>query len=129
MAMTGMRNVTAALGLLEEAPPRAILRKQSKGLIRMVPRKKRRGVIEVFHWGVGVQGGVGYALLPENVRRTRWSGPVYGLVMWAFFDAVAAPAMGVDHAKDKPIGQRVALMADHLVYGLILSETRPRPRE
>jgi hypothetical protein len=129
MAMTGMRNVTAGLGLLEEAPPRAILRETSKGLLHLVPRKRRRAVIELFHWGVGAQGGATFALLPDELRRARWAGPVYGLAVWAVFDAVLAPALGIRHAKKRPVGQRVALVADHLLYGFVLSETRARPQE
>jgi hypothetical protein len=42
---------------------------------------------------------------------------------------VQAPLMGLDQAKKARPVERVALGVDHLIYGLVLSETRPRPRE
>jgi len=49
MAMTGMRSFTVSLGLVEEPPPRAILRQKSKGLFRVVPKRFRRAGQELFH--------------------------------------------------------------------------------
>ena len=37
--------------------------------------------------------------------------------------------MGLDQAKKARPVERVAFAVDHLIYGLVLSETRPRPRE
>jgi hypothetical protein len=129
MAMTGMRAFTISVGLVEEPPPRAILRQKSKGLFRMVPRKNRRAAMEIFHWTYGAGGGAAFGLLPDEIRRKRWAGPVYGLIVWMGFELGLAPALGLKQAKQSRPVERVALAADHLLYGLVLSEGRARPQE
>ena len=128
MAMTGMRSFTVSAGLVEEPPPRAILRQKSKGLYRITPKRFRRAVQELCHWGYGGAGGAVYATLPDTVRRQSWSGPVYGLGIWLSFEAGIAPALGLSQAKKRRPVERVALAADHLLYGFVLSELRRRPR-
>jgi hypothetical protein len=129
MAMTGMRALTIDLGLVDEPPPRAIVRQRAKGLLRKVPRRRRRGAIEVMHWTYGAAGGAGFGLLPESVRRVAWSGPAYGLFTWLGFEAAIAPGLGLKQAKSIRPVERAALAVDHLLYGLVLSETRARPNE
>lgn len=129
MAMSGLRSFTVSLGLVEEAPPRAILRQKSKGLLRIMPKRFRRAGQEVFHWGFGAAGGAAFGLFPQNVRMKAWAGPVWGLGMWLVFEVAAAPALGLSQAKKLRPVDRVTLAADHLLYGLVLSELRRRPRE
>lgn len=129
MAMTGLRSFTVSAGLVEEPPPRAILRQKSKGLFRILPKRLRRAGQEVFHWGFGAAGGAVFAMLPENVRMKAWAGPVWGLGIWLGFELAAAPALGLSQAKKPRPLDRVTLAADHLVYGLVLAELRPRPRK
>ncbi len=129
MAMTGMRAFTISVGLVEESPPRAIVRQKSKGLFHHVPRKRRRAALELMHWAYGAQGGAVFALLPEGVRCARGAGPFYGFVTWLGFEAVLAPALGLTQASERRVTERLALAADHLLYGLVLSETRARPQE
>jgi hypothetical protein len=126
MAMTGMRQVTEGFGLVKEAPPKAIFRQKTKGLIRLVPRGKRRGMIELFHWGYGAAGGALFGALPDNVRRSRWGGPLYGLLVWVGFEAGVAPLLGLKQADEARPVDRAALAADHLLYGLVLSERGAR---
>src|SRR5665648_1265191 len=60
MAMTGVRVLTTELGLVEQTPPQAVVRQRARGaraLLRRAPRRQRRGLIEVAHWGVGAGGG------------------------------------------------------------------------
>jgi uncharacterized membrane protein YagU involved in acid resistance len=128
MAMSGMRTLTANLGLVEQPPPRAIIKQKAAILLRRVPRKRRRSAIELAHWSYGAVGGVQFALLPETVRRQPWAGPVYGLILWLGFEAVLAPALGLKQAARARPAERVALAADHLLYGLVLSEIRRRPQ-
>jgi hypothetical protein len=129
MAMTGMRTFTVALGLVQQTPPQAIVRQRARGLIRHVPRRQRRAVIELMHWGYGGVGGVAFALLPKSVRQGhRWVGPIYGLALWLGFELGLAPVLGLKQAKQVRPVERVALAADHVLYGLVLSETRARPR-
>jgi hypothetical protein len=129
MAMTGMRVLTVNLGLVEEPPPQAIIRQRARGLLKLVPRKHRPSAIELAHWGYGAVGGAAFGALPEPLRRARWAGPVYGLVVWAGFEAALAPLLGLEQAKKPRPVERAALAADHLLYGLVLSEFRQRPRE
>jgi hypothetical protein len=129
MAMTGMRTLTQSLGIVEQTPPQAIFRQRAKGLLRRVPRRSRRAAMELAHWSYGAAGGVVFGALPDGVRRRAWAGPVYGLVVWAGFEAVLAPALGLKQARRLRLAERAALAGDHLLYGLVLSETRSRPRE
>lgn len=129
MAMTGMRVLTTELGLVGEPPPQAILRQRARGLLRLVPRQRRRAAIELAHWGYGAGGGAAFAALPQVVRSRRWAGPLYGLVVWVSFEAALAPLLGLSQAKEPRPLERAGLAADHLLYGLVLSEFRQRPRE
>jgi uncharacterized membrane protein YagU involved in acid resistance len=129
MAMSGMRVFTVNVGLVEEPPPRAIIRQRARRLLRLVPPRRRRAAIELAHWGYGAAGGIVYGVLPADLRRTAWSGPVYGLLTWAAFEVVLAPLLGLEQArKPRPL-DRLSLAADHLLYGFVLSELRQRPRD
>ena len=125
MAMTGLRRMTTGLGLVDEVPPRAILRQKSKGLLRLVPRKKQRLLTEGSHWLVGAVGGAAFGVLPDDVRRRPYAGPLYGLFIWLMFELAVAPALGLSQARRLRPVERVALATDHLFYGYVLSDTRP----
>jgi hypothetical protein len=129
MAMTGMRSFTVSVGLVEETPPRAILRQKARGLLKVVPRRQRRAVIELSHWGFGAASGALFGALPDNIRRRAWAGPVYGLGVWLGFELGIAPALGLSQAKKARPVERLAFAADHLLYGLVLSEMRRRPQD
>ena len=58
MAMTGMRAFTVNLGIVEQPPPQAIFKQKARGLLALVPRKKRRAAIELVHWSYGAGGGL-----------------------------------------------------------------------
>jgi hypothetical protein len=129
MAMTGMRNFTVNVGIVEQTPPDAILRKRASGLLGRVPEDSRRAAIELAHWGYGAAGGVAFGFLPDDLRLRAWAGPIYGLVVWLGFELGIAPLLGLPQAqKPRPV-ERAGLAADHLLYGFVLSETRARPRE
>jgi hypothetical protein len=129
MAMTGMRMVTVHLGLVGEPPPQAILRQRAKGLLGKIPRKRRPAAIELAHWAYGAAGGAVFGALPRGIRRRPWAGPAYGLAIWAGFEAGIAPVLGLAQAKKLRAVERLALAADHLLYGLVLSEMRRRPQQ
>ena len=127
MAMTGMRVLTTELGLVEQTPPQAVSRQRARGaraLLRLAPRKQRRGLVEAAHWTFGAGGGAVFGALPDTVRRRSWAGPVYGLLVWLGFELAIAPALGLSQAtRVRPV-DRLALAADHVLYGLVLSELR-----
>jgi hypothetical protein len=129
MAMTGMRAFTVDLGIVEQSPPQAIIKQRARGLIRRVPRGRRRATVELAHWAYGAGGGAAFAMLPAGVRRRAWSGPAYGLVVWLGFELGIAPLLGLSQARRLRAAERLALAVDHLLYGLVLSEIRARPQE
>lgn len=128
MAMSGMRTLTTAFGLVEQTPPKAIAVQRARGLVRLVPPGSRQGVVELAHWGYGALGGALFALLPERVRRVPWAGTAYGLVLWLGFDNALAPMLRLAQARQRRPVERAALALDHLLYGLVLSEIRRRPQ-
>jgi hypothetical protein len=126
-AMSGMRELTVSLGIVDEPPPRAIARQQTKGLFHVVSRRRRRIGVELMHWFYGGVAGIVFGLMPEGLRRRAWFGPAYGVALWVGFDRVQAPLMGLKQAEAGP-AERIALIADHLLYGFVLSEMRRRPQ-
>jgi len=129
MAMTGMRAFTVNVGIVKQPPPQAIFKQKARGLMLLVPRRRRRAAIELFHWGYGAGGGAAFALLPGELRRRRWAGPLYGLAIWLGFELGFAPALGLSQARKVRPVDRAGLAADHLLYGLVLNEMRERPQE
>jgi uncharacterized membrane protein YagU involved in acid resistance len=105
------------------------VRQRARQLIRQAPRRHRRAIVELAHWGYGGAGGIGFALLPRSMcSRRRWAGPIYGLLIWLGFELGLAPLLGLREARERRLVERAALAADHLLYGLVLSEIRARPR-
>jgi uncharacterized membrane protein YagU involved in acid resistance len=129
MAMTGMRALTVNAGIVEQPPPQAIVRQRVPGMGRFgAGRKKRRMFEELFHWGYGAGGGAAFAVLPEQIRGKAWAGPAYGVAIWLGFEVVIAPVLGLKQARQLRPAERGALLADHLLYGFVLSETRRHDR-
>lgn len=128
MAMSGMRAFTVDAGLIDQTPPEAILKRRARGMMRRVPRRRRPAVVQLAHWSYGAAGGAAFALLPRELNRRAWAGPAYGLAVWLGFELGIAPALGLKHAREPQLAERGALAADHLLYGLVLSETRKRPQ-
>jgi hypothetical protein len=129
MAMTGMRAFTVSLGIVDQTPPQAILKQKARGLMMLVPRKRRRAAVELVHWTYGAGGGVAFALLPDGLRRRPYAGPIYGFLIWVGFELGLAPALGLRQARRLRPADRAGLAADHLLYGLVLNEGRRRPQE
>jgi hypothetical protein len=131
MAMTGMRVLTTELGFVEQTPPAAVSRQRARGLralLRRAPRRQRRGLVEIAHWTFGAAGGAAFGALPGAVRRRPWAGPVYGLVVWLGFELGIAPVLGLSQAKRVRLVDRLGLAADHVLYGLVLSQARRSAR-
>ena len=118
MAMTGMRVVTTALGLVQQPPPDQVAGKSA--------RRESRVFVELAHWAFGAAGAAVYGAVPDVVRKQPWTGPAYGVVVWMGFQA-AAPVLGLPHAKEPRVLERIATAADHALYGYVLSETKRVP--
>jgi hypothetical protein len=130
MAMTGMRTFTADIGLIRETPPQSIAKKRRpSGVLSHIPKSRRRAAVEVLHWSVGVAGGAIFGALPDPLRRASWFGPVYGVGILLSYDFGIAPLLGLKQAKRPKPAEQAALIADHLLYGFVLSEFRERPRD
>ena len=131
MAMTGMRTFTADVGLVRETPPQSIAKKRRpSGVLSYVPKSRRRAFVEVMHWSVGVTGGAIFGLMPDPLRRAPWFGPIYGVGILVSYDFGIAPLLGLKQSRRPKATEQAALIADHLVYGLILSggERAPESR-
>jgi hypothetical protein len=129
MAMSGMRVFTVDVGLVGQTPPQAIAKQRARGLLREVPRGRRRAAVELMHWSYGAAGGAAFGALPEDVRKRAWAGPAYGFLLWLSFELGVAPVLGLAQSKQPRPVERAALAADHLLYGFVLSELRRRPRK
>lgn len=70
-----------------------------------------------------------FGALPRALRRRPWAGPLYGLAVWLGFEMAIAPALGLSQAKRARLVDRLALAADHLLYGLVLSDARRLARD
>src|SRR4051794_32307201 len=132
MAMTGMRTFTADVGLLRETPPQSIAKqRRPTGVLSYVPKSRRRAFVEILHWTVGVSGGAIFGACPGSLRRAPWFGPAYGLAILLSYDFGIAPLLGLKQVKRPRVTEQSALIADHVLYGLILSggERASQPRE
>jgi hypothetical protein len=125
MAMTGMRRISVGLGLVEETPPEELLEEGAPELAKRIPPERRAAVIEIVHWSVGAGGGAFFALLPRTLRTRRLTGPLYGLAIFAAFEMLVQPVIDTPHAHRVQVGERLAIGADHVLYGLILGERFP----
>jgi uncharacterized membrane protein YagU involved in acid resistance len=121
MAMTAMRVVTARLNLLAKDPPEEIFEDALPQFLELVPREYRNEAIELAHWAYGAVGGAMFVLLPAAIRRQRWSGPAYGIGTWSFFEGVLAPMLGLRKPSERPTSERAAIIADHVLYGLVVA--------
>ena len=120
MAMSGMREVTVGLGLVERPPPDEIASAVAPRLLAAIPVRHRHAAIELAHWSFGAGMGVVYGALPARLRRSPLTGSAYGLAIWALYESAVAPMLGLGQRRNRPPSERVATAADHLLYGVVL---------
>ncbi|MFB4268987.1 hypothetical protein [Nonomuraea sp. GTA35] len=126
MAMSGLRQLTTALGMVPSTPPESVIERTAPTAFHNVPAERRPAVVEAVHWLYGAGGGAFFGCLPRAVRRRRWAGPVYGVLAWAAFEVAIAPALGLPRRHGK--AERLALLADHVLYGMVVAAS-PWPHE
>nr|SBO90811.1 PREDICTED: hypothetical protein [Nonomuraea gerenzanensis] len=119
MAMSGLRRLTTSLGMVASTPPESVLERTAPRAFHNVPAERRPAVVELVHWTYGATGGAIFGMLPRAVRRRRWAGPVYGVLAWAAFEVAIAPALGLRRRHGR--GERLALLADHVLYGVVVA--------
>lgn len=125
MAMSGMRELTAGMGWLERTPPDEIVHDEAPLLVLPLSEGHEQAVVELAHWAYGTAFGAVYGLLPERVRRSRWAGPGFGIGTWLVYELAIAPALGVQVAKRRTVTSRLMLVADHVLYGLVVADRMP----
>jgi hypothetical protein len=119
MSMTGLRQVTTGLGLVQRTPPEAAIETAAPEALRSLPPRQQQTAIELAHWAYGAAGGAVYGLVPERLRRSVLIGLAYGAGSWAVFEAVVAPRVG--QQREGGAQQDAALLADHMLYGGVLA--------
>jgi hypothetical protein len=120
MAMSGLRQLTTSLGLVEQTPPESVLRRTAPRVFYRVPVERRPALVETIHWAYGAFGGSLFGLLPRQLRRHPATGPVYGIVFWGIFQVVLIPVLGLS-SSHRETRQQVALLADHTLYGAVVA--------
>jgi uncharacterized membrane protein YagU involved in acid resistance len=125
MAMTGMRRLMTGLGVVEETPPDEMARRGVPQIFEKIPPDKRDEVVELAHWLYGAAAGAAFGMLPRDLRRRLWAGPLYGLLIWAFFEAAVVPLFELRSVRKRARSERLALAADHVLYGTVVA-ARPR---
>jgi hypothetical protein len=129
MAMTGIRTVTAAVGPHEKSPPEAIVDEHAPRPVQELPSRHREALTELAHWGYGAAGGVAFGMLPRRIRTHISAGPLYGLALWLTFEVGIAPALGVEHARQRQALWRTVIAFDHVLYGVMVAgRLAPEPR-
>lgn len=125
MSMTGVRELTANLGLMESSPPEAIVERHGPRPVRSLRPEHRAAVIQVLHWCYGAGGGAVFGLLPRPIRAHPMTGPMYGLVVWLIFELGIAPALGLHtgmrRGRHRPLLGRAVVAGDHLLYGFVVA--------
>lgn len=121
MAMSVVRSFTTRVGLVALTPPERFADEGVPHLLRRIPPDRRDEAIELSHWLFGGVAGAAYTLLPERLRDDGRVGVAYGLAIWAGYEAVVAPLLAPRRTTPRPLRERVALAADHVLYGAVLA--------
>jgi uncharacterized membrane protein YagU involved in acid resistance len=122
MAMTGLRRLSTTLGLIERTPPERVLQAGAPKILYQVPVERRPALVEAVHISYGTIGGAMFGLLPRQwrPRHRGWLGPAYGIVVWTGYELVIAPGLGLSQGR-RPAREHLALLADHLLYGIMVA--------
>ncbi len=121
MAMAGMRRITRGFGLLPKVPPEEVFEEGIPGALGQIPVEHRDEAVELAHWGYGAVAGAAFALLPRRARGGSLAGAAYGPATWLAFEAGVAPLLRLRTPRQRTAAERAALVADHLLYGLVLA--------
>ena len=106
--------MTTSLGLVGRPPPERVL------------PARREETVEAAHWLFGAAAGATFGALVRPRTRSRFAGPAYALAIWAAFETVVAPLLGPERSQERTVGSRLAVAADHVLYGVIVAGGRDR---
>ncbi|MFI6784609.1 hypothetical protein [Micromonospora sp. NPDC050276] len=120
MAMSGLRQATTSLNLVQSSPPKSVLEKLAPGLLDRFHPSHHPALLAVAHWGYGLSAGVAFGMLPTHLRHRLWVGPLFGIALLAVFQAGIAPALRIDQ-RLTDVHEQLALTADHLLYGIVVA--------
>lgn len=120
LAMSGLRQATTSLNLVESSPPKSVLEKLVPRLLERLGQHRRPALIAAAHWGYGLSAGLAFGMLPVHLRHRLWVGPLYGVALLTAFHAGIAPALRIEQRLTDP-HEQLALLADHLLYGIVVA--------
>ena len=130
MAMTGMRVLTTGLGLVEETLPQGRPAASARALCCGGRRAGSAGGWSRSPTGPSVPAAARCSgRCPAACAGAAGRARCTGLAVWLGFELGIAPALGLSQAKRVRAVDRLALAADHLLYGLVLSGTRRGARD
>jgi hypothetical protein len=121
MAMSGLREATTSLDIVHRTPPESILERSAPGVFHRIPVERRAALVEFLHWTVGAGGGVLFGALPRRWRRQPWVRPLHGVLFWAAYEAVVASTLGLTRERWHDAAERLGLLADHVLYGMVVA--------
>jgi Protein of unknown function (DUF1440) len=82
------------------------------------PQELKTGAA-VVHYATGATAGAFYGMMASRgKRRSRWSGAVFGVVVWLVGNQLLLPAMGVIHRDDYSHREKLSAFGGHLAFGL-----------
>jgi len=119
MAMTALRQVTTGLGLVQSTPPKEIGEHGAPELLARLGPERRRVAIELLHWATGAGAGAAFGAAERPSRAPRWAGALYGIGVQAAYETTVAPLLGAP--RSRPLAERIAIAADHVLFGLVLA--------
>ncbi|MDG4811060.1 hypothetical protein O7634_30235 [Micromonospora sp. WMMD1120] len=120
MAMSGLRQATTSLNLVQSSPPKSVLEKLAPGLLSRVHHSHHPALLAVAHWGYGLNAGLAFGMLPAHLRHRVWVGPLYGAALLVVFHVGIAPMLRIEQ-RLADVHEQVALIADHLLYGIVVA--------
>ena len=128
MAMTGLRQLTPGVGLLERTPPQQVVSDQVPSLVRPLSEEHEKALLEVVHCGYGFLTGAAFGALPRSLRAARLAGPAYGIAVWLVYELAIAPALGIEVAPRRTVSTRAMLVLDHVLFGVVVAgQLAPEP--
>lgn len=120
MAMSGLRQATTSLNLVQSSPPKSVLEKLAPGSLNRFRPSRRPALLATAHWGYGLSAGLAFGMLPAHLRHRLWVGPLYGLALLAAFHVGIAPVLRIEQRLTDP-HEQMALIADHLLFGIVVA--------